>query len=48
MVSPEHCSAGGLGYDDVDLFGRLRSLTIVKGLELPPQVLTDKAITSHH
>jgi hypothetical protein len=36
--SAQHCSGGGLSYDDVDLFGRLRSLTIIKGLALPDTV----------
>ena len=27
-----------MSYDDIDLFARLRSVTIVKGLTLPPQV----------
>jgi len=35
IFSAKHCSEGGLGYDDIDLFGRLRSLTIIKGLDLP-------------
>ena len=35
-LNPE--SKGGLGYDDIDLFGRLRSLTIIKGLDLPTKV----------
>lgn len=33
--SKECCSEGGLSYDDVDLFPRVRSMTIIKGLKLP-------------
>jgi len=32
------CTEGGLSLDDIDLFSRLRSLTIVKGLVFPPKV----------
>ncbi|KAJ1552302.1 hypothetical protein HK405_011852, partial [Cladochytrium tenue] len=28
----------GLSYDDIDLFGRLRGLTLVKGLKWPPKL----------
>lgn len=38
IFSAKHCSENGLGYDDIDLFGRLRSLTIIKGLEIPAKV----------
>lgn len=38
IYSPEHISEGGFSYDDVVTFPRLRSLTIVKGLTLPPKV----------
>jgi len=38
ISSPECCTAGGLSLDDVDLFARLRSITIIKGIELPPKV----------
>ncbi len=38
IANAQHCSGGGLSYDDVDLFGRLRSLTIVRGLALPDTV----------
>mmetsp|Transcript_34616 Transcript_34616/g.67804 ORF Transcript_34616/g.67804 Transcript_34616/m.67804 type:complete len:315 (+) Transcript_34616:24-968(+) len=34
IFSAKHCSEGGLGYDDIELFARLRSLTIIKGLNL--------------
>lgn len=36
--SPEHCTEGGLSYDDVTLFPRLRSLTIIKDLKLPQRI----------
>lgn len=42
--SAEACAEGGLSYDDIDLFARLRSVTIVKGLTLPPKV---KAYMEH-
>ena len=32
------CTEGGVSYDDIDLWARLRSLTIIKGVELPPKV----------
>lgn len=35
IYSPEHCTEGGLSLDDIDLWARLRSLTIVKGLVWP-------------
>lgn len=28
----------GLSLDDIDLFGRLRSITLVKGVVLPPKM----------
>jgi glutaredoxin 2 len=30
-----HCSEGGLSMDDVDLWARLRSITIIKGVQWP-------------
>ncbi|KAL7580747.1 hypothetical protein ACA910_001031 [Epithemia clementina (nom. ined.)] len=33
--STQHCSEGGISYDDIDLFARLRSITIIKGVEWP-------------
>jgi hypothetical protein len=42
--SAEACAEGGLSYDDIDLFARLRSVTIVKGLTLPAKV---KAYMEH-
>mmetsp|Transcript_43393 Transcript_43393/g.80825 ORF Transcript_43393/g.80825 Transcript_43393/m.80825 type:complete len:341 (+) Transcript_43393:84-1106(+) len=39
IYSPEACTAGiGLSYDDIDLWARLRSLTVIKGVQLPPKV----------
>jgi len=36
MVFSEHyCSEGGLSMDDIDLWSRLRSITIVKGVQWP-------------
>lgn len=36
--SPHHCSPLGLSYEDILLFPRLRTLTIVKGITFPPKV----------
>ena len=37
--SAESCTEGiGLSYDDIDLWARLRSLTVIKGLVYPPKV----------
>jgi glutaredoxin 2 len=30
--------SGGLSYDDIDLFSRLRSITIVKGVKWPSKL----------
>ena len=38
IYSPEYATEGGLSLDDIDLWSRLRSLTIVKGLVFPPKV----------
>lgn len=38
IYSPQYCTEGGLSYDDVVLFPRLRSLTIIKGLKLPQRI----------
>mmetsp|Transcript_157530 Transcript_157530/g.277938 ORF Transcript_157530/g.277938 Transcript_157530/m.277938 type:complete len:290 (-) Transcript_157530:162-1031(-) len=39
IYSAEACTEGiGLSYDDIDLWSRLRSLTVIKGIELPPKV----------
>ena len=40
----ECCTEGGFSYDDVDLWARLRSLTLIKGIELPPKT---KAYLAH-
>ena len=34
---PPWCSIG-VSYDDIDLWARLRSLTVIKGVVLPPKV----------
>jgi len=34
----ECCTEGGVSYDDVDLWSRLRSITIIKGAIFPPKV----------
>ncbi|OQR82534.1 glutaredoxin [Achlya hypogyna] len=39
MLKKPHSVNETLSYDDIDLFGRLRGLTIVKGVEWPPKVL---------
>jgi len=38
IYSEYHCSPGGLSYDDIDLFSRLRSVTIIKDVEWPTQL----------
>ncbi len=48
IASAQHCSGGGLSYDDVDLFGRLRSLTIVRGLTLPDTVSATQSRGGQH
>ena len=35
---PDCATEGGVSLDDIDLWSRLRSLTIVKGLVFPPKV----------
>ena len=40
IYSEYHCSEGGLSLDDVDLFARLRSITIIKGVEWPKKLRT--------
>lgn len=38
IYSETSCTEGiGVSYDDIDLWARLRSLTIIKGVELPPK-----------
>jgi Glutaredoxin 2, C terminal domain len=38
FVRPILRHAGGLSYDDIDLFSRLRSVTIVKGVKWPTKL----------
>ena len=40
LYSTEFCTEGGLSLDDIDLWSRLRSLTIVKGIEWPEKLRT--------
>lgn len=34
----EHCSEGGVSYDDIDLFSRLRSITIIRDVQWPAKL----------
>lgn len=36
--APDCVTAGGVSHDDIDLFGKTRGLTVVKGLVLPPKL----------
>jgi glutaredoxin 2 len=38
IFSEHHCSEGGLSYDDIDLWARLRSITIIKGVQWPAKL----------
>jgi glutaredoxin 2 len=38
LYSEQHASEGGLSYDDIDLWARLRSLSLIKGAVFPPKV----------
>jgi glutaredoxin 2 len=38
LYSADHCSPGGMSYDDIDLFSRLRSITIVQGVVWPTKL----------
>jgi len=38
IYSENHCSPGGLSLDDIDLWSRLRSITIVKGVVWPEKL----------
>lgn len=38
IFSEYYCSEGGVSLDDVDLFSRLRSITIIKGVEWPKKL----------
>ncbi len=35
LYSEHYCSEGGLSLDDIDLWARLRSITIIKGVQWP-------------
>lgn len=39
LYSENYCTEGGISYDDIDLWSRLRSLTLVKGIVWPKKVL---------
>ena len=38
LLSSEHSVNGQLSVDDIDLFGRLRGITLIKGLTIPAKV----------
>lgn len=38
VFSSSHCSPGGVSYDDIDLWSRLRSITIVKDVQWPKKL----------
>jgi len=38
IYSKEYCTEGGLSLDDIDLWSRLRSLTLVKGIVWPSKL----------
>jgi glutaredoxin 2 len=38
VFSANHCSAGGVSYDDIDLWSRLRSITIIKDVIWPTKL----------
>ena len=38
LFSEHYCSEGGLSLDDVDLWARLRSITIIKGVQWPSKL----------
>lgn len=38
LYSKDHCSEGGLSFDDIDLFSRLRSITIIDGVQWPSKL----------
>lgn len=38
IFSADCVTEGGVGYDDIDLFGKVRGLTVIKGLVLPPRL----------
>lgn len=38
LYSEHYCTEGGFSLDDVDLWSRLRSITIIKGVEWPKKL----------
>lgn len=38
IYSEDCCTEGGLSYDDIDLWARMRSITIVKGVKVPEKL----------
>jgi len=38
IFSPECCTDGGLSYDDIAVFGKLRSVTLIRGIKIPPKM----------
>lgn len=38
VYSEHHCSEGGMSLDDIDLWARLRSISIIKGVEWPSKL----------
>jgi len=40
VYSDQHCSPGGVSLDDIDLFARLRSITIIKDVDWPTKLRT--------
>eukprot|EP00568_Trieres_chinensis_P002204 CAMPEP_0183291496 /NCGR_PEP_ID=MMETSP0160_2-20130417/896_1 /TAXON_ID=2839 ORGANISM="Odontella Sinensis, Strain Grunow 1884" /NCGR_SAMPLE_ID=MMETSP0160_2 /ASSEMBLY_ACC=CAM_ASM_000250 /LENGTH=305 /DNA_ID=CAMNT_0025452311 /DNA_START=113 /DNA_END=1030 /DNA_ORIENTATION=+ len=38
VYSEHHCSEGGFSLDDIDLWARLRSITVVKGVQWPEKL----------
>jgi glutaredoxin 2 len=38
VYSEHYCSEGGLSYDDIDLWARLRSVTVIKGVQWPAKL----------
>ena len=38
VVSEHFCSEGGFSYDDIDLWARLRSITIIDGVQWPKKL----------
>mmetsp|Transcript_23185 Transcript_23185/g.38369 ORF Transcript_23185/g.38369 Transcript_23185/m.38369 type:complete len:299 (-) Transcript_23185:232-1128(-) len=38
VFSEHYCSEGGLSYDDIDLWARLRSITVIKGVQWPAKL----------